>query len=64
MQQYRTAEAGFRHAAQTDPSNIEAVSNLGVAIFKQGRFAESIPFSEQAVANSARFMTTFAKITD
>ena len=45
------AESQFRQAVQTDPSNIEAVTDLGVAIFKQGRFAESIPFFEQAVAN-------------
>jgi hypothetical protein len=40
------------------------VSNLGVAIFKQGRFAERIPFLEQAVATPDRIMTAFAKITD
>src|ERR1700684_3775166 len=44
------AEAPSRQAAQDDPSNIEAVTNLGVAIFKQGRIAESIPFFEKAVA--------------
>src|ERR1700690_3995753 len=43
------AEAQFRQAVQADPANIEAVTNLGVAIFKQGRIAESIPFFEQAV---------------
>jgi Flp pilus assembly protein TadD len=45
------AEAQFRQAVQADPSNIEAVTNLGVAIFKQGRFAESITFFEQAVVS-------------
>ena len=44
-------ELQFRQAAQADPSNVEAVTNLGVAIFKQGSFAESIPFFEQAVAS-------------
>src|SRR5258708_32281643 len=53
MQQDRPSEAEsqFRQAVQADPSNIDAVTNLGVAIFKQGRFAESIPFFEKAVAN-------------
>jgi Flp pilus assembly protein TadD len=45
------AESQFRQAVQANPSNIEAVTNLGVAIFKQARFAESIPFFEQAVAS-------------
>ena len=46
MQENHPAEAElqFRQAIQADPSNIEAVTNLGVAMFKQGRFAESIPF--------------------
>ena len=44
------AEAQFRQAVQADPANVEAVTNLGVAIFKQGRIADSIPFFEQAVA--------------
>jgi Flp pilus assembly protein TadD len=39
---------------QADPSNIGAATNLGVAIFKQGRFAESIPFFEQAVASHSQ----------
>jgi cytochrome c-type biogenesis protein CcmH/NrfG len=45
------AESQFRQAVQADPTNIEAVTNLGVAIFKQARFAESIPFFERAVAS-------------
>ena len=53
MQENRPAEAEsqFRQALQADPTNVEAVTNLGVAIFKQARFAESIPFFEQAVAS-------------
>ena len=53
MQLDRPAEAElqFRQAVQADPSNLDAITNLGVAIFKQGRFAESIPFFEQGVAN-------------
>src|SRR5258708_38725098 len=53
MQQDRPSEAEsqFRQAVQADPSKIDAVTNLGAAIFKQGRFAESIPFFENAVAN-------------
>src|SRR5580693_10742081 len=53
MQQNRPAEAEsqFRQAVQADPSNVEAVTNLGTAIFKQARFAESITFFEQAVAS-------------
>jgi Flp pilus assembly protein TadD len=53
MQQDRPSEAEsqFRQAVQADPSNLEAVTNLGVAIFKQGRFRESIPFFEQGVAS-------------
>jgi Flp pilus assembly protein TadD len=53
MQADRPAEAEiqFRQAVQADPSNLDAVTNLGVAIFRQGRFAESIPFFEQGVAN-------------
>src|ERR1700680_4582005 len=52
MQEGRPAEAElqFRQAVQADPSNVEAVTNLGVAIFKQGKFGDSIPFFEQAVA--------------
>lgn len=45
------AEAQFRQAVELDPENIEAVINLGVAVFKQGRFAESIPFFERGVAS-------------
>src|ERR1700693_5127608 len=53
MQQNRLAEAEaqFRQAELADRANIEAVTNLGVAIFKQGRFAESIPFFEQSVGS-------------
>ena len=38
MQENRPAEAEaqFRQAVQADPSNLEAATNLGVAIFKQG----------------------------
>src|ERR1700678_1741000 len=56
MKENRPAEAElqFRQAVQADPSNLEAVTNLGVAIFKQSRFAESIPFFEQAVASHPR----------
>ena len=41
----------FRQAIQAAPQNAEAVTNLGVALFKQGKFAESIAFFEQGVAS-------------
>jgi len=61
MQMNRAAEADseFRQAVQLDTANMEAAINLGIAIFKiavfkQGRFRESIPFFERGVASRPR----------
>jgi Flp pilus assembly protein TadD len=44
------AEAKFRQAVQTDPADIDAIVNLGVAIYRQGRFGASIPWFEKGAA--------------
>jgi 4-amino-4-deoxy-L-arabinose transferase-like glycosyltransferase len=44
------AEAAFRHAVTLRPDFPEAQNRLGVAIARQGRFEESIPHFEAAIA--------------
>ena len=48
------AELKFRQALQADPNNVDATVNVGVALFKQGRFAESIPFFQRGVSARPR----------
>src|ERR1700730_18671513 len=44
------AELKFRQALQADPNNIDATVNLGVALFKQGRFTDSVPFFQRGIS--------------
>ncbi len=44
------AELKFREALHSDPNNIDAAVNLGVALFRQGRFADSVPFFQRGVS--------------
>jgi len=44
----KTAEAAFRRVLTLDPSDLTALSNLGVLLAKQRRFAESVAIMRQA----------------
>ncbi|HEX3661687.1 MAG TPA: multiheme c-type cytochrome [Acidobacteriaceae bacterium] len=44
----KTAEAAFRRVLVLDPSDLTALSNLGVLLAKQSRFADSIAMLRQA----------------
>ncbi|MGA7524572.1 MAG: tetratricopeptide repeat protein [Acidobacteriaceae bacterium] len=44
----KTAEAAFRRVLTLDPSDLTALSNLGVLLAKQSRFAESVAMLHRA----------------
>ena len=50
---FATGEVEYRRALEKNPASFEALANLGGALYKQGRFAESDSLYRQAVQGSA-----------
>ena len=51
---YAEGEKEFRQAIEANPLNATAHSNLGVALYKQGRLEEAIPWLEKALSINPR----------